>query len=321
MKSLILYLTLCGIAAGQLTPTFKPAGSNGEQVNASPFITALGGTTAGKALFQIPSIGTDVVTALQLPIGTNGAMQRQGDPLTPTSIIVPDVSGIIPASGSIGLKRGSLSVGDGVTTGGNEINPLRRIRGSYRFDTAGQPITGAFARIAALPIFASDSPATSATSSFPFKIFGTIRMTDVGAGYSTLTKEAGVGFCFNNDSLTAKTAGKWLYVSMHPAPGTGKNIFVSEGVINWNNSFLKYPSFPSYAVGASPRLYSNSSVYSTGSDPVLSNPFMASGGDGNQRITAGVENKMWLMVYAEKVTGQPTGGYFDIQYDLTLEFP
>ena len=57
MKSLILYFTLCGIAAGQLTPTFKPVGSNGEQVNASPFLTALGGTTAGKALFQMANPG------------------------------------------------------------------------------------------------------------------------------------------------------------------------------------------------------------------------------------------------------------------------
>ena len=64
MKSLILYLTLCGIAAAQLTPTFKPVGSNGEQVNASPFLTALGGTTAGKALFQMANPGA--VRYLQL---------------------------------------------------------------------------------------------------------------------------------------------------------------------------------------------------------------------------------------------------------------
>ena len=57
MKSLLLYLTLCGIAAGQLASTFKPAGSNGEQVNQTPFITALGGTTAGKALFQMANPG------------------------------------------------------------------------------------------------------------------------------------------------------------------------------------------------------------------------------------------------------------------------
>lgn len=53
MKSLAFILALTGFAIAQQTPVFTPAGSNGENVVQSPFIAALGGTTAGKSLFQL----------------------------------------------------------------------------------------------------------------------------------------------------------------------------------------------------------------------------------------------------------------------------
>lgn len=288
---------------------------NRSSADAHPISAITGLVTALAAKVSTSSLGTGVSTALALPIGTNGAAQRQGDPLTPTSIIVPDMTTVVPPSGAIGLKYGQLSLGDGAKMGGNEINPLRRIRGSYRFSTGVQPITGAFTRVAALPIFPTDIPSISNTS-VPFVVYGSIRFSSPSY-YSQQIKDLGIGFCFNDDSLTAKSAGKWMYASAHPTPGTGTRLNFVDVSVGWFGAFSPF-GFPDFAIGGPPEVSCVGSVYSAGSDPVITYPSAVS--TGFPKVTSATSAKMWLMLHGEKATGQVVGGFIDIKYDLTLDF-
>lgn len=298
-----------------LGPADHAVALNRSSADAHPMSAITGLSTALAAKVSTSSLGTGVATALALPVGTDGAIQRQGDALTPVSIKVPDMTTVVPPSGAIGLKYGQLSLGDGAKMGGNEINPLRRIRGSYRFNTAAQPITGAFTRVAALPIFPTDIPSIP-NSNVYFALYGSVRFNSPSY-YSQQIKDLGVGFCFNDDSLTAKSAGKWMYASAHPTPGTGAKLNFVDVSVKWFGAFSPF-GFPDFAIGTYPEVSCVGSVYSSGSDPVITYP--SANSSGLPKVTSATSAKMWLMLHGEKVTGQTTGGNIDITYDLTLDF-
>lgn len=268
---------------------------------------------------EVPPLGTNVATALAIPIGTNGALQRQGDPVTPVSIILPDVTTIVPALNAIGLKNGKLSVGDGVVTGGVPARS-RSVKGIFQFDTGTQPITGAFSRVVALPIYAGELPFSG--GAYPkYTLFGEITLSN--DSYSTAIKDWGVGFAFNNDSLVAKSPAKWIYGSLHPSAGTGTNLSwmtmrlrakSSMYQTNGSNMFTFYTPDPKFTVYGT--------TLTTGADNVVSYATRAMpNGSGTQLVSNLTGGLLWLMVHAEKMTGQPVGGIITVAYDLTLEFP
>ena len=262
-------------------------------------------------------IGNGVASALALNVGTNGAVQLQGAQLNPTSIILPDVASVVPALNSIGIKNGKITVGDGATTGGIPVQ-ARTMKGMLQFNTGSQPITGAFTRVAAIPIYPADF-LTGGQSPF-FKIYGEISLSN--DSYSANIKDWGVGFAFNNDSLLAKSDATWIYGSLHPSPGTAKDLtwmtmklraksqlYALGGNMFTVDSLLP-PVYSRYGVDAS--LPSNVTNYPKGSMPNNS---------AAQRISGLTGGDLWLMVHAEKITGQPVGGTITVNYDLTFEFP
>jgi hypothetical protein len=262
-------------------------------------------------------LGTGVRTALALPVGTNGSVQLYGEPLTPTSITLPEVASIVPALNSIGLKNGKITIGDGVTTGGIPVQ-ARTMKGMFQFNTGSQPISGAFTRVAAIPIYPADF-LTGGVNPF-YKMYGEITLSN--DTYSANIKDWGIGFAFNNDSLLSKSDESWIYGSLHPAPGTAKDLTWMTMKLRGKSRFYPLsnneftfddqivPVYTRYGVDAS--LPSNVTNYPKGSMPNNS---------GSQRISGLSGGNLWLMVHAEKITGQPVGGIITVNYDLTFEFP
>jgi hypothetical protein len=262
-------------------------------------------------------LGTGVRTALALPVGTNGSVQLYGEPLTPTSITLPEVASIVPALNSIGLKNGKITVGNGTTTGGIPVQ-ARTMKGMFQFNTGSQPISGAFTRVAAIPIYPADFLTGGANPSY--KMYGEITLSN--DTYSANIKDWGIGFAFNNDSLLSKSNASWIYGSLHPAPGTAKDLTwmtmklrgshrlyaLPNNEFTFDDQFV--PVYTRYGVDAS--LPSNVTNYPKGSMPNNS---------GSQRISGLSGGNLWLMVHAEKITGQPVGGIITVNYDLTFEFP
>ena len=63
-------------------------------------------------------------------------------------------------------------------------------------------------------------------------------------------------------------------------------------------------------------------TYGTGADNVISYPVRTmTNSTGTQLISNTNGGLLWLMVHAEKMTGQPVGGVITVNYDLTIEFP
>lgn len=266
----------------------------------------------------IPNMGSGVATALAKPIGTLGSVQLNGDTLNPTAIVLPDITSVSPPVGSLGLRRGRLSVGDGVTVGGVPSTP-RNVKGMFQFDTGTQPITGAFSRVISLPIYPEDTTYIDASGLAKYTIYGDINL--INDSYSTAIKDWGIGFTFNDDSLLAKSTAKWIYQSMHPAAGTTKNL-------TWMAAKLKAKS-RLYSSGTNWTFYSPDIAITpygvtqgTGADNVVSYPVRTmSNVSGTQLLSKANGGLLWLMVYAEKMPGEPVGGVITVTYDLTLEFP
>lgn len=104
------------------------------------------------------SLGAGVAEALAKSIGVNGAPQLQGDPMTPSSIIVPDMTSIVSQTGSIGLNNGKLALADGANIGGRVVAPSAPARYSatnvWTFGT--QSKASAFVKLFSIPITAAD---------------------------------------------------------------------------------------------------------------------------------------------------------------------
>lgn len=264
-------------------------------------------------------VPTNVATALAKPIGTLGAVQLNGDTVTPAAIVLPDVTTVSPPIGSLGLRRGQLSVGNGATVGGVLATP-RNVKGMFQFDTTTQPITGADARIVSLPIYPEDLTYLDGSGFPKYTMYGEITLSN--DSYSSNIKDWGIGFAFNDDSLLPKSNAKWIYGSLHPAAGTAKNLtwmaaklraksrlYLSSGV---NLTFYTPdPAFTPYGV-----------TYGTGADNVISYPVRTMPNQsGTQILSKTNGGLLWLMVHAEKMTGEPVGGVITVNYDLTLEFP
>ena len=264
-----------------------------------------------------PTLGGGVANALAINIGTNGAVQLQGDPLTPTSIILPDVTSVVPAANSMGLKNGRITIGNGVTTGGVPVQ-ARTMKGMRQFNTGSQPITGAFTRVAAIRIYPADIP-LSYNAPFPaYTMYGEVTLTN--NGYSTSIKDWGVGFAFDDQSLLAKSAETWIYGSLHPAPGTAKNLTWMTARLRSKSSF--YPTADKYTFYDPAPIYTPYGVDASVSNNVVNYPVGSMpNGSGTQLISPATGGQLWLMVHAEKVTGQAVGGIIDVSYDLTFEFP
>ena len=286
-----------------------------------PF-TPTGGIVATNVQAAIAEVevttGTGVAAALALPIGTTGAVQLNGDPLTPTSIILPDVTSIVPPNKGLGLKNGKLSVGDGVTTGGVPAQP-RNVKGMFKFDTGTQPITGAFARVISLPIYPADLTYLDGSGYPKYTMYGEITLSN--DSYSSAIKDWGIGFAFNDDSLLAKSPAKWIYGSLHPAAGTSKNMpWMAAKLRSKSRLYLTSGNYTFY--DPDPAFTPYGVTYATGADAVLSYPTRTmpnqSGTQILNKVTGGL---LWLMVHAEKMTGEPVGGVITVSYDLTIEFP
>jgi hypothetical protein len=293
----------------------------GGNLTAGP-VTSLNGTSSiidgSINLSKLSGLGTNVLSALSKPIGTLGAVQLVGDVLTPTAITLPDITTVSAPAGAIGLKRGRISVGDGVTVGGGPIAP-RNVKGMFKFDTSTLPITGAYARIVSLPIYPEDLPFVNALTFPKYTMYGEITL--VNDSYSAAIKDWGIGFAFNDDSLLPKSPSKWIYGSLHPAAGTGKNLtwmtmrlrsnsqMYSQGN-NWT-FYYPDPAYTPYGV-----------TYGTGADNVISYPVRGMPNSmGTQLLSKANGGLLWLMVHAEKMPGEPVGGIITVNYDLTLEFP
>jgi hypothetical protein len=281
-----------------------------------PIYTTAPGT--GPDLSALTGLPALVKSALAKPIGTLGAVQLVGDVLTPTAITLPDITTVSAPAGAIGLKRGRISVGDGVTVGGVPTIP-RNVKGMFKFDTSTFPITGADARIVSLPIYPEDLPFINNSTYPKYTMYGEITL--VNDSYSAAIKDWGIGFAFNNDSLLPKSPSKWIYGSLHPAAGTAKNLTwmtmrlrTNARMYSLGNDWTFYdpdPAFSSYGV-----------TYGTGADNVVSYPVRSMpNSSGTQLLSKANGGLLWLMVHAEKMPGEPVGGIITVNYDLTLEFP
>ena len=262
--------------------------------------------------------GTGVLSAFTKNIGSNGAVQLVGEPLTPTSIILPDMTGLTPPVGAVGLNRGVLALGDAATVGGRLVRP-RNVKGMLQFDTTTQPITGAFTRVVSLPIYPEDLIYTDGNGFPKYTIYGEITLSN--DSYSAAIKDWGIGFAFNDDSLLAKSPAKWIYGSLHPAAGTSKNLtWMAAKLRSKSRLYLTSGNYTFY--DPNPAFTPYGVTYGTGADNVISYPVRtmpnSSGTQILSRMTGGL---LWLMVHAEKMTGEPVGGVITVNYDLTLEFP
>jgi hypothetical protein len=280
-----------------------------------PILDASGRVAAA----NLPPLGANVSTALGKAVGTAGSIQLNGDALNPTSIILPDVTSTSPPAGAIGLKRGQLSVGDGVTVGGVPVRS-RNVKGMFQFDTAGLPITGADARIVSLPIYPEDLIYTNVSGYPKYTMYGEITLSN--DSYSAAIKDWGIGFAFNDDSLLPKSPAKWIYGSLHPAAGTSKNLTWMSMKLRSKSSLYIVNSTNLTFYNPDPAFTPYGVTYGTGADNVTSYPVRTMPNQsGTQLLSRTNGGLLWLMVHAEKMTGEPTGGVITVNYDLTLEFP
>lgn len=105
------------------------------------------------------NIGTPEVTALLDAADLAAAKTAVGamlpDQLEPLEIVLPDVTELIPSVGSIGIKNGRLSLGDGLVEGGNIVADRQRIRGF--FQTTEQVDTVTNKKLGDVPITSAEA--------------------------------------------------------------------------------------------------------------------------------------------------------------------
>jgi hypothetical protein len=152
-----------------------------------PIYTTNPGT--GPDLSAMTGLGAGIKTAMALPTGATGAVQLVGDVQTPSSIILPDMTGVAAPAGSIGFKNGQLAVADGVTVGGNEI--VRRFSDYGVVHVIGQPRSSAFVKLFGILI-----PAHRMVNGTRFRLMGRIFIAPVTAGTWTGLTTHCVGRCF-----------------------------------------------------------------------------------------------------------------------------
>jgi hypothetical protein len=151
-------------------------------------------------------------------------------------------------------------------------------------------------------------------------MYGEVTLTN--NNYSSSIKDWGVGFAFNDDSLAAK-GGLWIYGSLHPAPGTAKNLTWMSMRLRSKTMFLKFTETPhhNFTFYDPNPVYTHYGVDASVSNNVVNYPVGSMPNSSGQQLISGAGGQLWLMVHAEKMAGQPVGGIIDVSYDLTFEFP
>ena len=285
--------------------------------------TVIDGSTnpvSGNAVFDAiaaskVTTGTGVAAALALPVGTTGAVQLNGDPLTPTSIVLPDMTGIIAPTGRIGFKNGYLATSDGVTPGGKVVAQRRYTGIAIARGMQFMPNSAAFTRLVGIPFSAAEF-----VQGREFNLTGHLLLKS-SAGFTNITNlvfgtafDAGSLVAFNQSSGYSDTSWMaWNYTgltSLSPTQpikfdllssanagfgggGAGKITMFERGF-----NYLRSPT------GVLPSFYDaqndNTGPYST--------------------ATEGVANNLWFMLQVNSSTPGGHSGHIEAHYDLTLEF-
>lgn len=288
----------------------------GANLTAGP-VTSLNGTssiTDGSVSVAKLSggFGTGVLSALGKNIGTTGSVQLNGDPVNPIRINLPNVTGLIPTSGDIGLNGGKLSVGDGVTIGGVGVTQ-RRITGSRLMGLDSQPLSSAFVKLIGVPLTGSeiqDGKYVAITGSVSIGVryqgtsitgitglrFGTCWLAGASTAYNTLSS-TGWYAALDNTTTTLTNTNRIKYeIASGPKQLTSAGAGLSR--------MLYGLDFTKYVEGSTP--IHITSFY--GSSPPVAN--------------SGVSNEVCFMTQIDRsgATGNyPLTGLLDVIYDLTVE--
>ena len=260
-------------------------------------------------VLNVAGLGTGVATALAKPTGTNGAVQIYGEPMAPTLLVPPDMTGMTSQVGALGYKNGQLAVGDSVTPGGNLVSNSQRYFGySQTLNLSSQPKTSAFAKLFGIPI-----PASRMVDGTQIRMTGTIRI------YSLLGASSFAG-------LTSHCVGRCLLagstVQDGPSGPTAWSKLNFSDIADFTNAslvidFLWQPTVFSGSqtnhwlarrtVNNVPGLYGASSM----------------GGAQNVSFTPGVANELCFMFQAKSGNAGTYGipdGILNYEYQVSLEY-
>ena len=282
--------------------------------------TVIDGSTnpvSGNAVFDAitaskVTTGTGVAAALALPIGTTGAVQRNGDPLTPTSITIPDMTGIIAPTGRIGFKNGYLATSDGVTPGGKVV-AQRRYTGIAAGDFSGQPRASAFTRLVGIP-FSSNEFAVGRE----FNLTGHLLLKPRNFNVTGVTNLI-FGTAYNSGSVVAfnqsNPATNWMAWNYSGVTSLLKDEPLKYEVLSSTRFFVSY-------AGGTTGLYDGFKYLRSplGAFPSV---YDATNMELVPAATAqsGTANTLWFMLQVNSSTpGSYGSGDVDVHYDLTLEF-
>lgn len=261
-------------------------------------------------------LGANVATALAKPTGAMGAVQLVGDVLTPTSIQLPDMTGLTAPVGYVGLKNGQLAVADNVTPGGVLVSK-KRIVGRNVLQTDGKNRALDYWKLFGIPLTAAEF-----TAGRRFNLIGSIIIASPnGSGSTTIANITsmvfgtcflgGVGTPFN--AAAGEGVTKWDAVAFVPAT-------------NWNsNSPIKFettPGFLSDSFSITGANANSSFMYKSIRTQVGSVSAMHTNLMNRSIAPSGVANEICFMLQIETSN---TGTYFmageiAVEYDLTLEF-
>jgi hypothetical protein len=258
---------------------------------------------------KIVDLGSGVSEALQKPTGTTGSVQIYGEPMSPSALIVPDMTGITAPAGSVGRRLGGLVMADGVTVGGNFIEG-RTIKGFHQHTG-----TQLFNKIQKFKIF--DSETLEQFSNL--KLFGqvTIRPQGLNTNLPSVT-EIGIGFAFNANSNLSKdhASNPWFYAELHPTPGTAKNLTYVKANIACNSAFgtdglpETHWGIPSFCKEYAEWATGNDAI-KTGTLSLFANPSF------DLSIPTNQDADLWLMVHSKNASAAVV--HYIVYYDLTLQ--
>jgi hypothetical protein len=257
------------------------------------------------AVDAVQGLGANVAAALAKPIGTPGAAQLNGDPLSPTAIQLPDMTTLTAPARSIGLKNGQLAVGDGVTVGGVVVAPTR-YAGVEIVSFNGQPKSSAFIKIVGIPILANKM-----VSGAMFRLTGNV----IVHGNETLSEST---------SLTAHRLGiAFLAGSTVPMnSATAAQVWLGEV---YSDMPQLVGSFLRHEFGGAPLILSATNLGNTEYTIRTVNGVTSMSNNGNSftgpTYVLGVANELCVMFGGQSGnSGNYAGSNFKVSYNLTLEY-
>lgn len=258
---------------------------------------------------SVSGLGTNVATALAKPTSTAGSIQLVGDPLSPTAIILPDMTGLTPPVGAIGLKNGQLAVGDALTVGGKTVLP-RRYSGVRNINFNGQSKSSAFVKVFGIPLTAQEMAGGRVCN-----VIGKFSLKNINGAVEAGTLSAAAGWAFLNGSTLnnpgSASSGRWRAV-ITTIPGGVLTAMTYESALE-----LNLTNYAGLYVSIAPQ-YNQDVVTVPGYLPFsTANTF-----ESPQSVTLAAPDELcWMLSLKNSVAGSyPNSGAIVVSWDFTIEF-